>query len=526
MTKKLVIYLSFLNLTCFAQYGEWTWMGGDSSINKAGVYGTQLVPSANNFPGARYEAENFTDNQYNFWLFGGLGYISATSARGYYNDLWKYNPSTNEWTWMKGPQTLGAAAVYGTKGVPSSTNNPPGKMAGCSWSQVLGCFWLFGGRSTGSAVSNDLWRYDIATNEWTWMKGGPGSIESYGILGIPSLTNNPPARDEVTCTWLRGENLWFFGGRNAAGQHLNDLWKYNIITNEWTWMSGDSIPNQPGDYGIRGVMSNTNKPGARSAYCSWVDKNGDLWLFGGVDQYYFNDLWKYDVIANQWIWIHGDSTQNTSKGNYGKQCVSSSFNVPGHRTENKACWVDSTGNFWMYGGHNSSGDLWKYDPNMNEWTWVQGDSIAVPANYGVKGISSIYNKPGVRDGAPSWKGQDGSLWILGGIFTAGSKKNDLWRYVPDTGTGKCIQTSVINRKSIPEFSVYPNPAQSICVISLKNISSENFEIKIFDILGKEIYISKITSEKTELDIQHFTPGIYFIRLNGKSKKYTVKLLKL
>ena len=47
----------------------------------------------------------WTDSRGNLWLFGGEGYDSI-GARGYLNDLWEFNPSTNEWTWVSGSSTM------------------------------------------------------------------------------------------------------------------------------------------------------------------------------------------------------------------------------------------------------------------------------------------------------------------------------------------------------------------------------------------------------------------------------------
>ncbi|RYG55543.1 MAG: hypothetical protein EON56_05485, partial [Alphaproteobacteria bacterium] len=41
---------------------------------------------------------------------------------------------------------------------------------------------------------------------------------------------------------------------------MNDLWKYNIATNQWTWMSGSKVGRNPGVYGIKGVASPENFP--------------------------------------------------------------------------------------------------------------------------------------------------------------------------------------------------------------------------------------------------------------------------
>ena len=105
-------------------------------------------------------------------------------------------------------------------------------------------------------------------------------------------------------------NLWLFGGRGYDEElqdyyYLNDLWKYDPSTNQWTWMKGDSSSNIPGEYGSMGIPSELNTPGARDGSASWKDTSGNLWLFGGFEYTrtshlgYFNDLWKYDPLTNQ-----------------------------------------------------------------------------------------------------------------------------------------------------------------------------------------------------------------------------------
>ena len=49
------------------------------------------------------------------------------------NDLWRFNPVTNEWTWMKGSNALAGAATYGVKGTPAAANTPGARSAGSGW---------------------------------------------------------------------------------------------------------------------------------------------------------------------------------------------------------------------------------------------------------------------------------------------------------------------------------------------------------------------------------------------------------
>jgi hypothetical protein len=92
--------------------------------------------------------------------------------------------------------------------------------------------------------------------EWVWIKGssGTGQPGYFGTQGVPGPLNHPPGLYEPSeLTDLNG-NFWLWGG-NGGG---NDLWKYNSVSNEWTWMKSGIA-----DYGIQGVSSPTNNPPPR-----------------------------------------------------------------------------------------------------------------------------------------------------------------------------------------------------------------------------------------------------------------------
>ena len=75
--------------------GEWTWVDGDSSINRLPDYGTKGTPSPGSQPGGRSGSVTWKDAQGNIWLFGGTRLLekppSSYSAIYSYkmNDLWK-----------------------------------------------------------------------------------------------------------------------------------------------------------------------------------------------------------------------------------------------------------------------------------------------------------------------------------------------------------------------------------------------------------------------------------------------------
>ncbi len=428
--------IQFTHFNSFSQVGEWTWMNG--SAGAVGVYGTMGVPSPANHPPSLYEACEFTDKQGNLWLFGGDGQL--------YADLWKFDPVTYEWTWMGGPGVVNASGNYGVKGVPATTNWPGAHAYGAyTFVDTTGNFWLFGGwgidDNSNVGAMNDLWFLDISTLTWTWMSGDKinSQIGVYGTYRVPDPLNKPGGKLEGATAWTdNNNNLWIFGGESSGGVQWNDLWKYDISTNEWTWMHGSNVSGGANVYGTKGVSDPANTPGGRQAYCRWKDQAGNLWLFGGTNySFYAADLWKYDLNLNEWTWMSGVNT-SAYAGNIGTACVADSMSFPANRYENRAAWTDFNGNFYLYGGRsNLSGnlsDLWKYCVAGNEWTYIGGSLLPNQApNYGTYQVSSPANSPGGRMGAISWTDLSGNFWMYGGFTSLG----DLWRYVPDPACGVC-----------------------------------------------------------------------------------------
>jgi N-acetylneuraminic acid mutarotase len=436
--------------------GPWNWSSGSETKGAAGVYGTRGVAAAGSVPGARAGAVSWTDSAGNLWLFGGA-YVDANGNDFYLNDLWRYTPSNGLWTWMSGASTpsavYGTPGNYGVQGVASASNAPGSRAGAVSWTDAAGNFWLFGGHgydSSNVGYLNDLWKYDPATVEWTWV-GGPSSSSSptavYGTQGVAATANVPGPR-LGSASWIDGSgNLWLFGGygdvSNASPYTfglLNDLWEFSPTAGKWTWVSGSNTVNAPGVNGTLGTAASVNVPAARAAAGSWIDSSGSLWLFGGgTVGGFLNDLWKFMPSTNQWTWMSGGNAPN-ALGVYGTQGTAAATNVPGSRSP-AAFWIDAAGNFWLFGGSGISApqtsdlfnDLWVFTPVTGQWTWVSGSSSGGAAGvYGTLGTAAPGNVPGARDGAAAWIDGAGNLWLFGGASDAnplaGGELNDLWQY--------------------------------------------------------------------------------------------------
>src|SRR5579871_5921929 len=333
--------------------------------------------------------------------------------------------ASNQWTWVSGSNTVGSAGSFGTLGTAASTNQPPARFGAASWTDASGNFYLFGGQIAGPAFLNDFWKYSPSANQWTWIAGSNSANQkgTYGTLNTTATGNVPGARYAAS-TWRDSSgNLYLFGGigldssGNASAVYMNDLWKYSISNNTWTWIGGsntganNSVAPNPAVYGTLGTANAANFPGVRGNATSVTDSSGNFWLFGGqggdsVGAFgNLNDLWKYSTSgpnAGQWTWVAGSSTVGAA-GVYGTLGTGSTLNTPASRY-NAVGWADSTGNIWLFGGSTGAttsggastfvpnNDLWKFSPSNSQWTWVAGsNTTGAPGTYGTQGTAAAAN---------------------------------------------------------------------------------------------------------------------------------------
>jgi len=307
----------------YTETGTWTNPGAAGAAN----YGTQGVTAASNLPGARWGAAFTTDpSKTTVWVFGGQGLDSGGSGGnlGLLNDLWKYTisgPGAGQWTWM-GPTNSNVGqnnGVYGTQGTAAATNAPGGRQQAMLWVDGSGDVWLFGGLGLDSAGTRN-----------------PGSLN-----GLGNGTTTPD------------------------GALLNDLWKYNIGTGQWTWVSGGGatgLADQTGIYGTQQVPAAGNVPGSRWGSTGFIDASNNIWLISGwgygsttvKSTGYLNDVWQYIQSTGQWIWWKGSSDVNQAGSfptdippSWGVPYVK---NTPGGRFGAASWKQDPLFYFWIFGG--------------------------------------------------------------------------------------------------------------------------------------------------------------------------------
>jgi len=99
-------------------------------------------------------------------------------------------------------------------------------------------------------------------------------------------------------------------------------------------------------------------------------------------------------------------------------------------------------------------------------------------------------------------------------FKRGGLKLNWWEI---TKSDVLLKAETVTENNV---SVYPNPVEDILNI---NSEEKTKEIKIFDTLGKTIYLG--TTEK-QIDTKKFEKGIYVVQLTFENgKKQSIKVLK-
>jgi|GEM_PF-2428028 len=415
---------------------QWRWISGASGTNQQGKYGLRKHGDETSMPGARDGALGWVGPDSAFWLFGGYGI--QNKKKGHRNDFWRYDPGTGIWTWMSGDSSLNMPGIYTQQGVPDTTATPPVRWGAYGCVDKQGGLWMFGG--AGPPVSgvtsgrSDLWRYNVSVGAWTFVRGDT-AVDSYGILGrrgdttvehFPESSYNRP--------WWVDKRGWMW---------LEETRVFDPERGTWYWVAGEARGASDYDGVLHpGVEDIGALPASRVGAVTWVTPDGTFWMFGGRvagspdgmtgTAGYSHSLWKYDRFANHWTLVRYGKP-GRYYGVYGVCGIPSDSTIPGCRYEGQG-WVGNDGTLWLYGGSGYAGsrignlgDMWRFDPATNQWTWMAGDSIC---DVKAQKWSGPLATPGARYIAARWKRKDGSFWLFSG--NNGNDLSDLWRFDPQT----------------------------------------------------------------------------------------------
>ena len=482
---------SFITFSQIPQ-NQWVWIGGDK-VKETDIYELGLNSSIDNdfnLPGFRQSDLSVTDSNGNIWFFSGdNGYSSDFLSSA----LWKYNTSLNNFSYLKGifhGFSKGYSQVLGEE---HYRNQPPTSSKRQIWIDNSNNIYVFSGTNVYADLGpkSDFWKYNKDTNNWTLIDEGEINFSgNYGVIGLESVNNKPPSTYGAI-TWTDNQNnLWMFGGIIGIDENLNkirsnSLWKYNLTTSQWTWMSGSNLPNQEDSFGEIGVESELSVPGySIGNRGGWKDNNGFLWLFDK------NNIWKYNINTNLWTLVK----QATNVDEFEEVIVTEGtehidnfpllYNPINDLNDDlffsgngRVFFRDDTGNLWYYYHSNSFDKLWRYNVQSNMWTLIKKTSNSSGNPIGNFNVSDLNNTPGHRTYSITGC-KNGKLYMISGQSSGGNMYKDLWEYNIETNIWTWINGYDINDASVESF-------QRVRINSI--IENENSPGFMTDYVGKWEY---------------------------------------
>lgn len=329
------------------------------------------------------------------------------------------NPPTDVPTPGNNPANVDAASKGWVK--LASKVTPPARYDHAFTAAEGYVFRIFGGRS--DSVMNDSWLYGLGyTEDWQ----------------IVTSTLVPSARFGITAAF-DWQSAYIFGGQ-FGNIFLNDVWIFPEEHVGWRRITttGETPPPRAGTslvvgprressslskvlivshgYSSRGYLDDTYaldlqtnlwrnitpniRPMKRAGQAATLDTQNDrMYLFGGQTEQgsLLGDLWVLDPVKKSWTELKPNGARPTD------------------RTDATLAY-DDEGYLWLFGGRTISGatnELWKYDPNINQWT------------------------PIITANAPAARSKHRAIWysvtkltIFGGMDANGNALNDLWTYTP------------------------------------------------------------------------------------------------
>ena len=332
--------LIFSHDRVFSQ-NQWAFLKGhlNSTIDYNSHYSIFGEYNPLNFPSSREHCGSGIFNK-KILIYGGDG-----SGAG--SDIWSYDINAKAWAIIS---NRGQYEVFTDKFNESTVAHPGDRTRMASVMDKDGYFWFFGGETKDLGFHtgwSDMWKFNPTTKNWTWM-GGNTSHSSSGSYNVPGTPDWPRARYRVRGWFDKDGNYWIYGGVYYDGINppfpLNDMWKYNVATKNWTCETGDCNtlhwPNTPGGVypATIGESSVSYKPRARCDYGYWQDLEGNFWFFGGNngDAHSIGctlaDTWKYNPTTKVWTYM----AQETNP----------SVDSPGPQIE-PLCWLGNDGLPWM-----------------------------------------------------------------------------------------------------------------------------------------------------------------------------------
>src|SRR5437867_4503117 len=90
---------------------------------------------------------------------------------------------------------------------------------------------------------------------------------------------------------------------------------------------------------------------------------------------------------------------------------------------------------------------------------------------------------------------------------------------------KFVKGNLINKVALENnLSIHPNSACHNFTISFNELKIENGELKIFDVMGRELYGTQFVNRNSYIVNQSLVSGVYFVKVSDGEKVFQQKLV--
>lgn len=89
-----------------------------------------------------------------------------------------------------------------------------------------------------------------------------------------------------------------------------------------------------------------------------------------------------------------------------------------------------------------------------------------------------------------------------------------------------VETAVVNNNDA-SIKIYPNPSKDYVNLSISNFKEMNASYQLYDLFGKLIKHSQIQSLKTQIEMNSYAAGTYFLKIQNPNGNFikTFKIIK-
>ncbi len=315
---------------------------------------------------------------------------------------------------------------------------------------------------------------------WSW------GVSNYGELGLGNNSNVINPTQIGNSTWLKYIKGYY---SIIAIKTDGTLWSWGNNGNGQLGTGGNVSSNIPLQIGVDSNWKDIKQGGTHA-----IKTDGTLWGWGsnfyyslGISSTVFNVLTPTQVGSdNDWDNFNYNLTQKMD------------------------------GSFWGWGGFNSYGTI----SETNYPDYYQPREIIGGGNFQTIKINR-FSDPFLPNANSFFNilalDNNNSLFVWGqfGLYQGSFSIGYLNRF--QIGCEATLNTNKISKK---EISVFPNPVTDILNIQIED-QLNNAEI--FDLGGRLLHTEKIINN--QLNMSQLQRGIYFVKINGTDKVYSIKISK-